>query len=69
MWALVLTSLGFWRNGTDPVNIPKLLILGAFSGLVLGNVVVAKLYQENKIVIMIMTQVRSVCNENVLNLI
>jgi len=48
MWSLVLTTLGFWRNGTDPVNIPKLLILGAFSGLVLGNVVVAKLYKENK---------------------
>ena len=48
MWSLVLTTLGFWRNGTDPVNIPKLLVLGAFSGLVLGNVVVAKLYKENK---------------------
>jgi O-antigen ligase len=50
MWALVLVTLGFWRNGTDPVNIPKLLLLGAFSGLVLGNVVVAKLYKENRIV-------------------
>jgi len=48
MWALVLTTLGFWRNGTDPVNIPKLLLLGGFSGLVLGNVVVAKLYKDNK---------------------
>jgi O-antigen ligase len=48
MWALVLVTLGFWRNGTDPVNIPKLLLLGAFSGLILGNVVVAKLYKENK---------------------
>jgi len=50
MWSLILTTLGFWRNGTDPVNIPKLLILGAFSGLVLGNVVVAKLYKENKVI-------------------
>jgi O-antigen ligase len=50
MWSLVLTTLGFWRNGTDPVNIPKLLVLGAFSGLVLGNVVVAKLYKENKVI-------------------
>ena len=50
MWALVLTTLGFWRNGTDPVNIPKLLLLGGFSGLVLGNVVVAKLYKDNKII-------------------
>jgi O-antigen ligase len=48
MWALVLTTLGFWRNGTDPVNIPKLLLLGGFSGLVLGNVAVAKLYKDNK---------------------
>lgn len=48
MWCLVLVSLGFWRNGTDPVNIPKLLLLGAFSGLVLGNVAVAKLYKDNK---------------------
>jgi O-antigen ligase len=50
MWALVLVTLGFWRNGTDPVNIPKLLLLGGFSGLVLGNVVVAKLYKENKVI-------------------
>jgi hypothetical protein len=50
MWALVLTTLGYWRGGTDPVNIPKLLILGAFSGLVLGNVVVAKLHKDNKVV-------------------
>jgi O-antigen ligase len=50
MWALVLTTLGFWRNGTDPVNIPKLLLLGGFSGLVLGNVVVAKSYKDNKII-------------------
>lgn len=50
MWALVLTTLGFWRNGTDPVNIPKLLLLGGFSGLVLGNVIVAKLYKDNKII-------------------
>ena len=50
MWALVLTTLGFWRNGTDPVNIPKLLLLGGFAGLVLGNVVVAKLYKDNKII-------------------
>ena len=50
MWALVLTTLGFWRDGTDPVNIPKLLLLGGFAGLVLGNVVVAKLYNDNKII-------------------
>lgn len=50
MWALVLTTLGFWRNGTDPVNIPKLLLLGGFSGLVLGNLVVAKLYKDNKVI-------------------
>lgn len=50
MWALVLVTLGFWRNGTDPVNISKLLLLGAFSGLILGNVVVAKLYKENKVI-------------------
>jgi len=50
MWTLVLTTLGFWRNGTDPVNIPKLLLLGGFSGLVLGNVVVAKLYKANKMI-------------------
>jgi O-antigen ligase len=50
MWALVMTTLGFWRNGTDPVNIPKLLILGGFAGLVLGNVVVAKLYKDNRII-------------------
>ena len=50
MWTLVLTTLGFWRNGTDPVNIPKLLLLGGFSGLVLGNVVVAKLYKDNKVI-------------------
>ena len=46
----MLTTLGFWRNGTDPVNIPKLLLLGGFAGLVLGNVVVAKLYKENKVI-------------------
>ena len=50
MWALALVTLGFWRNGTDPVNIPKLLLLGAFSGLILGNVVVAKLYRENRLI-------------------
>jgi O-antigen ligase len=50
MWGLVLTTLGFWRSGTDPVNIPKLFLLGAFSGLVLGNVVVAKLYKANKVI-------------------
>lgn len=50
MWCLVLVTLGFWRNGTDPVNIPKLLLLGAFSGLILGNVLVARLYSENKVV-------------------
>ena len=50
MWALVLTTLGFWRNGTDPVNIPKLLLLGGFSGLLLGNLVVAKLYKDNKVI-------------------
>ena len=50
MWALVLTTLGFWRNGTDPVNIPKLLLLGGFAGLVLGNVVVAKLYKDSKVI-------------------
>jgi len=50
MWCLVLVTLGFWRRGTDPVNIPKLLLLGAFSGLVLGNVVAAKLYKDNKII-------------------
>ena len=49
MLALVLTTLGFWRSGTDPVNMPKLLLLGGFSGLVLGNVVVARLYKENKV--------------------
>jgi O-antigen ligase len=48
MWCLVLVTLGFWRNGTDPVNIPKLLLLGAFSGLMLGNLVVARLYKDNK---------------------
>lgn len=51
MWALVLVTLGFWRNGTDPVNIPKLLLLGAFSGLILGNVVVARLYKDNKVIV------------------
>jgi O-antigen ligase len=50
MWCLVLVTLGFWRNGTDPVNIPKLLLLGAFSGLMLGNVVVARLYKDNKVI-------------------
>ena len=50
LWSLVLVTLGFWRDGTDPVNIPKLLLLGGFSGLILGNVVVAKLYKENKII-------------------
>ena len=50
MWTLVLTTLGFWRNGTDPVNIPKLLLLGGFAGLVLGNLVVAKLYKDNKVI-------------------
>lgn len=50
MWALVSTTLGFWRDGTDPVNIPKLLLLAGFSGLVLGNVVVAKLYKRNKVI-------------------
>ncbi len=50
MWCLVFVTVGFWRNGTDPVNIPKLLLLGAFSGLVLGNVVVARLYKDNKII-------------------
>jgi O-antigen ligase len=50
MWGLVLVTLGFWRNGTDPVNIPKLLLLGAFSGLMLGNLVVARLYKDNKVV-------------------
>jgi O-antigen ligase len=48
MWALVFTTLGFWKTGTDPVNIPKLLLLGAFSGLILGNLIVEKLYQEHK---------------------
>jgi O-antigen ligase len=50
MWCLVFVTLGFWRNGTDPVNIPKLLLLGAFSGLILGNIVVAKTYKVNKAV-------------------
>jgi len=50
MWCLVLVTLGFWRNGTDPFNIPKLLLLGAFSGLMLGNVVVARLYKDNKVI-------------------
>jgi len=50
MWALVITTLGFWRNGTDPVNIPKLLSLAAFSGLVLGNVAVSKQYKNNKLI-------------------
>jgi O-antigen ligase len=50
MWCLVLVTLGFWRNGTDPVNIPKLLLLGAFSGLMLGNLVVARLYKDNKVI-------------------
>ena len=50
MWCLVFVTLGFWRDGTDPVNIPKLLLLGAFSGLILGNLVVAKLYKENRII-------------------
>ena len=50
MWCLVLVTLGYWRNGTDPVNIPKLLLLGAFSGLMLGNVVVARLYKDNKVI-------------------
>jgi len=50
MWCLVLVTLGFWRNGTDPFNIPKLLLLGAFSGLMLGNVVVARLYKGNKVI-------------------
>lgn len=48
MWALVLVTLGFWRNGTDPVNIPKLLLLAGFSGLILGNIVVSKTFRENK---------------------
>jgi len=51
MWCLIFVTLGFWRDGTDPVNIPKLLLLGAFSGLVLGNVVVANLYKDNKFII------------------
>jgi len=50
MWCLILVTVGFWRSGTDPVNIPKLLLLGAFSGLVLGNVVVARLYKDNKVI-------------------
>lgn len=50
MWCLVLVTLGYWRNGTDPVNIPKLLLLAAFSGLMLGNVVVARLYKDNKVI-------------------
>lgn len=50
MWCLVLVTLGYWRNGTDPVNIPKLLLLGAFSGLMLGNVIVARLYKDNKVI-------------------
>jgi len=50
MWCLILVTLGFWRNGTDPFNIPKLLLLGAFSGLVLGNVVVARLYKDIKVI-------------------
>jgi O-antigen ligase len=50
MWCLVFVTLGFWRNGTDPVNIPKLLLLAAFSGLMLGNVVVARLYKDNKVI-------------------
>jgi O-antigen ligase len=55
MWALVLTSLGFWRSGTDPVNIPKLVLLGAFSGLILGNLIVEKLYQGNKLILALST--------------
>jgi O-antigen ligase len=51
MWALVFITLGFWKTGTDPINIPKLLLLGAFSGLVLGNLIVEKLYQENKLLL------------------
>ena len=50
MCCLVLVTLGYWRNGTDPFNIPKLLLLGAFSGLMLGNVVVARLYKDNKVI-------------------
>lgn len=50
MWALVFTTLGYWRSGTDPVNIPKLLILGAFAGLVLGNLMSLKLVKSNKLI-------------------
>jgi O-antigen ligase len=50
MWSLVMVTLGFWRGGTDPFNIPKLLLLGSFSGLILGNLVVAKLYKENRVI-------------------
>ena len=51
MWVLVFTTLGFWKSGTDPINIPKLLLLGAFSGLILGNLIVERLYKENKILL------------------
>jgi O-antigen ligase len=55
MWTLVFTTLGFWKSGTDPVNLPKLLLLGAFSGLALGNLVVERIYKENKILLLMAT--------------
>ena len=49
-FCLFVVTLGFWRNGTDPVNIPKLMVLAGFSGLIFGNALTAKVITQNKLV-------------------
>jgi O-antigen ligase len=51
--ALCMTTLGIWRSGTDPVNIPKLLILSGFSGLILGSVLTSKSFRINRWVLFV----------------
>jgi len=47
---LTLTTLGIWRSGTDPVNIPKLVAIAGFSSLILGSVLTSNTIKHNKVV-------------------
>jgi O-antigen ligase len=47
---LILTTLGIWRSGTDPVNIPKLVVIAVFSSLILGSVLTSQRIKNNRIV-------------------
>ena len=53
--ALCMTTLGIWRSGTDPVNIPKLFIISGFSGLILGSVLASKSFKHNRWVLFLVS--------------